>query len=593
MSLAFPSWSSLRGHAEDTARRFPLVILAATAATVAAVVLVDNSSSQQLFHLLLASILGLSWLSALYLAAERLGNAAGLSRHALPAIGTLFLAGFGVLASGAPEDQVLARFLHWALIGHLAVAVLPYLRRGRGFWQFNRILFQRALLAAVYTGALGIGLSLALAAIDKLLGVPIDGDRYPQLLVVLAFSFNTWFLLAGVPRDFAELERLNDYPAGLRVFAQHVLLPLVAIYLLILTLYLGRVVVTGTWPQGWIGVLVSGVALTGMLALLLLHPLRLTAPGRWVDRAARGFFAGLVPTLIMALLAVGKRIGQYGVTEPRYALAVLAGWLLLLSVFYLVSRSRSIRLIPASLGVVAVLAAFGPWGIFATSRRSQSTRFQAIGARNGLVPGQPVTDSGRALSATDRRELAATLHYLVRRHGPAAVAQATGMPLDSLSGTLGGNAASTALERLGLRDPEPSREDYVTVALTDRQPDVGVAIGAGAYLYARDNLFGQLPLRLVYAGDTVTMTADSANATALTVWRAGVRFARLAIGDSMLAAAPRPGDFGRHRNGPLVINSQTLPVVRLIVTEGNWSPGPAGSSPPPFIRAVIIIAPND
>ena len=41
------------------------------------------------------------------------------------------------------------------------------------------------------------------------------------------------------------------------MFAQYTLVPLVSMYLVILTLYFGKVVVTWDWPQGWIGYLVS------------------------------------------------------------------------------------------------------------------------------------------------------------------------------------------------------------------------------------------------------------------------------------------------------------------------------------------------
>jgi hypothetical protein len=52
--------------------------------------------------------------------------------------------------------------------------------------------------------------------------------------------------------------------AGLKVFAQYLLVPIVIRHLVILTAYLVKVLITWDWPSGWIGWLVSGVAAVGI-----------------------------------------------------------------------------------------------------------------------------------------------------------------------------------------------------------------------------------------------------------------------------------------------------------------------------------------
>jgi len=66
--------------------------------------------------------------------------------------------------------------------------------------------------------------------------------------VVLAALFNLWVFLAGVPRDFVALKQEGPYPRGLTVFTQFVMLPLVALYLSILSAYLLRIVVRWELP---------------------------------------------------------------------------------------------------------------------------------------------------------------------------------------------------------------------------------------------------------------------------------------------------------------------------------------------------------
>src|ERR1041385_2447756 len=254
----------------------------------------------------------------------------------------------------------------------------------------------------------------------------VPGETYFKLWAIMAFGFHPWFFLAGVPRSFAALDTLDDYPAGLKVFTQFVLMPLVAVYLVILTAYLGKIIITRTWPGGWIGYLVSSVSTVGVLALLLVHPIRERADSRWVNWYGRWWLVAFLRSLAMLLMAIGKRLEQYGVTEPRYFLLVLALWMLGLSLYYGVTASRNIKLIPLTLAAVAVLASAGPWGAYAISRRSQVGRFDRILRKNGMGrAGDPGRAPGGAVSFEDRSEMSAILRYLSETRGAATVAALT------------------------------------------------------------------------------------------------------------------------------------------------------------------------
>src|SRR5262249_55486598 len=213
------------------------------------------------------------------------------------------------------------------------------------------------------------------------------------------------------------------YPAGLKVFTQFVLLPLVVVYLGILTVYLGRILVRGSWPSGWIGYLVSSVSAAGVLAVLLLHPIRERADSRWVNGYARWFFVAVLPSLAMLLVAIGQRTNQHGVTERRYFLLALAIWMVGIALWYGVTASRNIRLIPTTLVAVTLLTAFGPWGAYQVSYRSQVARLgRLIGQSGRGVPGA-IRPSTEAMSFTARKDLSGVLDYLEETRGPGAVSK--------------------------------------------------------------------------------------------------------------------------------------------------------------------------
>ena len=188
-----------------------------------------------------------------------------------------------------------------------------------------------------------------------------------------------------------------------------------------LTAYLFKVVITAKWPSGWIGYLVSTVAATGILALLLVHPVAGRDDKRWVGTFSRWFYIVLMPAIVMLLFALGKRIGQYGITERRYLLLVLALWLAATTVWFVTGRRRSIKWIPVTLCLVAFATSCGPWGAYAVSRRSQLGRLEALLARNGLLGEGGVRPAAAALPLADRREIGAVLRYLIRTHGSRAL----------------------------------------------------------------------------------------------------------------------------------------------------------------------------
>src|ERR1043166_8225884 len=438
--MRFPSIETAVREARATLARFPLSILSGLTGMVVVIRMTDAHNDESLPRLVATTVLGLALFTASVTTAERRGIASGARWLADLAI-LLGLALVYRASLGWTEQTAFLRFAQLGLIAHLLVAVGPYSIGRRdvdlgleGFWQYNRFLFLRYLVAGFYAAVLWIGLSIALGAVDKLFGVHVPGETYAKLWAVMAFGFHPWFFLAGVPRNFAALDTLDDYPVGLKVFTQFVLMPLVAVYLVILTAYLGKIIITRTWPGGWIGYLVSCASTVGVLALLLVHPIRERADSRWVNWYGRWWFVAILPSLAMLLMAIGKRLEQYGVPEPRYFLLVLALWMLGLSLYYGITASRNIKLIPMSIAVVAVLASAGPWGAYAVSRRSQVARLDRLLQANHLGR---AGDAGRAarggaVSFEVRRELSAILRYLSDTRGAAGVAAVMGLPQDTV-----------------------------------------------------------------------------------------------------------------------------------------------------------------
>jgi hypothetical protein len=349
--------------------------------------------------------------------------AARVTRWPIEILGLPLLAAWFFAQPERPFDGPEIVIIRWLLLLatlHFFAAVSAYIRgkEGVGFWQFNRRLFLRFCLATLYTGVLTIGLELALLSADKLFELKL-GKAYGDLFFIMIGCFHPTFFLAGVSRDFAALDADTEYPRGLKAFTQFALAPLVAVYAAILYAYAVKIVITRNWPHGWVALPVLLLSGTGILAFLLLYPLRARAEEKWAIWFTQNFPRALAPLAILLLLSLRVRIAEYGVTEERY-LGVVAGiWIFVWALIFIAKKNAGIRWIPSSLAVICMLAAFGPWSAGAVSKASQLRRIARVLQLHGMWADNHAKAADRPveLPRKESTDLQSTLSYLIGMHG--------------------------------------------------------------------------------------------------------------------------------------------------------------------------------
>ncbi len=422
--MKLPSLEQVWRDSVRTLSRFPVVMACAAVGTAAAIALVNNEldpENSSLLRIILPAALGIPMLTAFALISETRMQSKAIGAG-MQLIGVVLLAAYGLILpstiEGAPLLHVF-RFQMYMIAVLFLLTVSPYVGRLSltGFWHFNKTLAFRLLTAAIFSHVLFLGLTLALAALDNLFGVEVPGRRYFQLWILVNGIFAIWFFLAGIPEDYESLERETDYPKILKAFAQYILLPVVVLYFMILYAYVGKIMIAWSWPQGWVSGLILGFSITGLVSLILLHPIRDRQENAWMKRAWRWFFVVLAPLTVVLWLAVWRRISEYGITEPRYIALAYAVWLAAILVYFLFSRVKNIKIIPWSLCVFALVISFGPWGAFKVSEASQIGRLKALLVSNSILVGGTVQKAPGTVSADDRREISAIIGYLHLVHG--------------------------------------------------------------------------------------------------------------------------------------------------------------------------------
>jgi hypothetical protein len=330
-------------------------------------------------RVIITSALGISLMFALKMHAQRVGKE--LLWHAL---GVAFLVGFYFILPAKEDDFTemhLFIIVPTFILSHLMVACIPFLGKETelSFWQYNKNLFINFFLTVIFTGVLTGGVELAFVAIDQLFGVGFEGDVYGETFFVLAIAGSVFIFLLFNEKGLEHLEKDGNYPVVLKFFTQFILIPLLLIYAVILYFYSAKILLKWELPEGWVSYLVLAYSIVGILALLLVHPLKDESAKSWVKIFSKVFYFSLLPLIVLLFTAIFTRVLQYGFTEARYYVLLLAVWLLGVVLYFIFIRKTSIRFIPVSLFLLGLFSLVFPYlNTFSVSKRSQEHELEQV-----------------------------------------------------------------------------------------------------------------------------------------------------------------------------------------------------------------------
>lgn len=295
----------------------------------------------------------------------------------------------------------------------LLMTVAPFIRRGavdHALWQFNFWSWTSAAFGLLVALALAIGLSTGYRAVEVLFEADLPSRLWTDTWILCMSVVWPWQTLAGVPGALAP--RDEDYcPRWAVHVISWVLLPIALAYLLLLYGFAAKTTVQWALPRGTISWLVAGFAGFGLAVWMAAWPLRRT--GNPLVRLYHRFFhaALFVPVALLAV-GTGERVADYGITEPRYGLILLALWLGGIAVYGVSKRPPRLAAAPLAFGLMLVAGALGPWGAGAISLRSQLGQLEAmLGETGHMVGGRIEPYAGRAEFEQSKR-ISSIVRYL-------------------------------------------------------------------------------------------------------------------------------------------------------------------------------------
>lgn len=408
----------------ETVLRYPMVLIVALIATISAVFAMEFSNSgeyaEEIWFLpckiWIVSTLGISLLFGLNIISQRIGKT-----FLLDLIGILILIGVYFLLPKEEKDftEVYAFLLiPLFILSHLLVAFGAYFnnKSENSFWEYNKSLFINIILAAIFAGVLTGGIMLAILAIDNLFELKIDEMIYPKTLAIFGIFGSCLIFLLFNAKGLKILEKDEPYPLILKFFVQFILIPLLLIYVVILYMYGLKILINWELPRGWVSYLVLAYSVIGILAILLVYPLKQIEAKSWVKMFSNVFYFTLIPLLVLLFVAIFTRVLEYGFTEPRYYLLMIAIWLTVIALYFIFFKNASIKCIPISLFIFGLIGLALPYfNAFSVAERSQKNEFVKLLEDNNLLENNKINFK-RNVGSHVVREIESKVEFLLVRN---------------------------------------------------------------------------------------------------------------------------------------------------------------------------------
>jgi len=405
-----------------TVKRFPLPVLFSALTAVLIIIEIEKFSYFNRSHLIeksiFISILGffMTLVSALY-TEKRTSQTKGKYIFNLIAVLLLVYLFFTLPEKFRETDYIIfANFLSASLFALMFVYTEK--ENDKYFGIYNITLFMRAFTSFVFAVILFLGLASAVFAVQELLvGDNFHEEIYGDIWALVAAFFAPVFFLGGLPVKNEPDTGSFIFPKALKVLLQFILIPLVSLYLLILYSYAAKIIFTRVWPEGIVSYLIISYSLVGIVAIILLSPLKDDENFTWTKTFSKYFFRALLPLIIVLFMAVSKRIGQYGVTEKRYFILILAFWLAGTALYMVFGRKKNLKLLPVTLSIISVLSLYGPWSCFSVSFRSQRDILKDLLTVNGILVEGKIISTENQIPFADRKSISSIVSYFYDNHG--------------------------------------------------------------------------------------------------------------------------------------------------------------------------------
>jgi len=281
---------------------------------------------------------------------------------------------------GNLDINIALAYISAIVLTFISIFILSFLREKDDItaWNFTLRILLSGLIAAFIGLILAGGINLLFLSFQELFKLNISNEVYPDVFIICLGLIATILFLGLVPAGEEKhdhtLRKMNRFG---HVVIYYLFIPLLASYIVTLYIYALQILLTWTLPTGWVSWLVTA-SMAGMLLIItLIYPTQFGNEKK-IDRFVMRILPIIIlPLLLLMTIGIIRRFNDYGFTVSRLYLLVFNLWCYAVCIGLFILRSRRIRWIPASFGIILFLISVGPQSMANITRnklRSEITK---------------------------------------------------------------------------------------------------------------------------------------------------------------------------------------------------------------------------
>ncbi len=258
----------------------------------------------------------------------------------------------------------------------------------RYFYHISFVFF----VSLIVGGTLALLGNWAILAVENLFDVSFSNswNIYGYWTTLALALFSPLFFLSELPKA-SSFE--NDTPVVnvfLSFLTKYILVPFVFVYFIILYAYSIKVLLNfWDWPKGQISWMVIVFSILGYIAYIFSSIFESAEwNNKFIELFRKYFPYAVIPQTAMLFYAIALRIGQYDITINRYFVVVFWLWLVWISLYFIISKAKSLLYIPAALTLITIVISIWPWSVYSLPISRQVARLE-----NNLQEARILTDS--------------------------------------------------------------------------------------------------------------------------------------------------------------------------------------------------------
>ena len=271
----------------------------------------------------------------------------------------------------------------------LSLGIIPFVgqKDDRPAISFVLGFIKHICLSLIVSFILFLGLELLIQSLVFLFDLYI-GDKQVLYLLIFCFFFLAPSLVVLQTPSVEDKYAVSDWMQNkfMNGVIHFLVIPLHFVYLLTLYLYVIKIVLTWTLPNGWVSWLVTALMFLTIVIVFLLYPVNFQAEKKRFDQLVLRYLPIVVlPLLFLMSIGIIRRFNDYGISVLRIYLLAFNLWCYAVCIGLYVVKAKRLSWIVGSFTALILILTVLPYNVFTFTRNKLQSDIKQIAVENGVT----------------------------------------------------------------------------------------------------------------------------------------------------------------------------------------------------------------